>query len=89
MKKSLLYLRIAGLLLMAFGFIWSQIATGSLQASKNDVSTFCILAGIILTLPSLGYKLWHFKEYRQYNITFLLLLAFLVIFGLIVYHLKG
>ena len=87
MKKSLLYLRIVGLLLMAFGFMWSQIATGSLQASKNDVSTYCILAGIILTLPSLGYKLWHFKEYRQENITFLLLLAFIVVLGLLFHYL--
>ena len=87
MKKSLLYLRIVGLLLMAFGFLWSQIATGSFQASKNDVSLYCILAGFILTLPSLGYKLWHFKEYRKENITFLLLLAFLVVLGLIFHYL--
>ena len=87
MKKSLLYLRIVGLLLMSFGFLWRQIATGSIQASKNDVSTCCILVGIILTLPSLGYKLWHFKEYRQENITFLLLLAFLVVLGLIFHYL--
>ncbi len=80
MKKVLSNFHNAGLIIFVIGFVWSLVVRyGNMLTSYSEWANYLIYIGVFMAIPLMIYKLCHFKEYKNENINFLVLIAILVI----------